>query len=294
MKLCRFNHNKIGIVQGERVLDITPLFDALEPQRWPAPPQDWMIANFALVRPELDAYLPSAEPYSLDSVQLYSPIANPGKLIGAPINYRDHIAEANADEQINHGKIYTDISEFGLFLKANSSLIGPESAVTIHLPQRRTDHEVELAIVIGKTARDVPYEQALEVVLGYTIGLDMTVRGSEFPTFRKSADTFSVLGPWLVTGDDIADPNALDLSISVNGELRQQSNTHHLIYNVQRLVAYASAMYTLYPGDVIFTGTPSGVASVKEGDRMEAQIASIGTLTIDVIPAHTPPEKAHS
>lgn len=296
MKLCRFNHNKMGIVQGERVLDITPLFDACEPPRWPAPPQDWMIANFAAVRPELAAYLPSAQTYPLDSVQLNSPIANPGKLIGAPINYQDHIAEANADQQINHGKVYTDISEFGLFLKANSSLIGPESAVEIHLPQRRTDPEVELAIVIGKTARDVSYEQALDVVLGYTIGLDMTVRGPEFPTFRKSADTFSVLGPWLVTADDIADPNALDLSLMVNGRLRQQSNTRHLIYNVQRLVAYASAMYTLYPGDVIYSGTPSGVASVEAGDRMEAHIAAIGTLTIDIThstPA-TPPEKTSS
>jgi len=119
-------------------------------------------------------------------------------------------------------------------------------------------------------------------VFGYCIGLDMTVRGPEFPGFRKSADTFAVLGPWIVTADEIADSNALDLSIRVNGELRQQSNTRYLIYNVQRLIEYASATYTLYPGDVIMTGTPAGVGPVTFGDVLDATVEGVGSMTVRV------------
>ena len=148
----------------------------------------------------------------------------------------------------------------------NSALIGCSEEVLIPLADRRTDHEVELAVIIGKKARAVSRENAMAHVFGYSIGLDMTVRGPEFPGFRKSADTFAVLGPWITTADEIADPNALDMSIRVNGELRQEANTRDLIFNVQRLIEYASAMYTLHPGDVIMTGTPAGVGPVQPGD----------------------------
>jgi 2,4-diketo-3-deoxy-L-fuconate hydrolase len=284
MKLCIFDAHRIGIVIDQQVVDVTDVFADVLPPGWPYPRHDRVIEHFAALRPRIDAAMKSGRRLPLASVRLRAPVANPGKIIGAPINYRDHIAEANADAQIHHGKTYTELDKFGLFLKANSSLIGCSEEIVIPFAERRTDHEVELAVVIDREAKRVPREQALDHVFGYCIGLDMTVRGPEFPGFRKSADTFSVLGPWIVTADEIADPNALDLSIRVNGEERQKSNTQYLIFNVQRLIEYASAMYTLHPGDVIMTGTPAGVGPVSFGDVLEATIQDIGSMTVRVAP----------
>jgi 2-keto-4-pentenoate hydratase/2-oxohepta-3-ene-1,7-dioic acid hydratase in catechol pathway len=282
MKLCLFDAHRIGIVIDQHVVDITDVFQGVAQPAWPYPLSDFVIEHFASLRGEIRAAVKSGRPIPLANVRLRAPVANPGKIIGAPINYRDHIAEANADAQINHGKTYTELDKFGLFLKAGSSLIGASEEIVIPFPDRRTDHEVELAVVIGRQGRRIRREDALDYVFGYSIGLDMTVRGPEFPGFRKSADTFAVLGPWIVTADEVADPNALDLSIRVNGELRQQSNTQYLIFNVQRLIEYASAMYTLYPGDVIMTGTPAGVSPVTWGDTLEATVQGVGSMTVRV------------
>ena len=282
MKICIFAPDKIGIILDQEVVDITPLFDALPRPAWPYPQYDWVIRHFADLQPQIDEAARTGKRVPLSSLRLQSPVANPGKIIGAPINYRDHIAEANADAEINHGKTYTDIDQFGLFLKANSSLIGCDEKIRIPFPERRTDPEIELAVVIGREAKRVGREKALDYVFGYCIGLDMTVRGPEFPSFRKSADTFSVLGPWIVTADEIPNPNALDLGISVNGALRQKSNTSCLIFNVQRLIEYASSIYTLYPGDVIMTGTPAGVGAITFGDVLEASIDGVGTMSVRI------------
>jgi 2,4-diketo-3-deoxy-L-fuconate hydrolase len=282
MKLCIFDADRIGIVIDQQVTDVTELFAGIPRPGWPYPKYDFVVHQFPTLRERMQAAANASPRLSLSSVRLHSPVANPGKIIGAPINYRDHIDEANADAEINHGKTYTELDKFGLFLKANSSLIGCSEEIEIPFADRRTDHEVELAVVIGREAKRVPREQALDYVFGYCIGLDMTLRGAEFPGFRKSPDTFSVLGPWIVTADEIADPNALDLSMRVNGELRQSSNTKYLIFNVQRLIEYASATYTLHPGDVIMTGTPAGVGPVGFGDTLEATVAGVGTMSVRV------------
>jgi 2-keto-4-pentenoate hydratase/2-oxohepta-3-ene-1,7-dioic acid hydratase in catechol pathway len=280
MKICLFNTNRIGVAFENELVDVTEAFASLAKPSWPYPLSDWVIANFQHVRPAVEQLARTGPRLALSKVKLRAPVANPSKIIGAPINYKDHIAEANADAQINHGKTYTELDKFGLFLKANGSLIGCSDEIQIPFPDRRTDHEVELAVVIGRTAKSVAREEALDYVFGYCIGLDMTVRGPEFPGFRKSADTFSVLGPWIVTEDEVTDPNALDLSIRVNGEVKQSSNTKYLIFNVQRLIEYASAMFTLYPGDVIMTGTPAGVGPVVPGDLLDASISQIGSMQV--------------
>jgi 2-keto-4-pentenoate hydratase/2-oxohepta-3-ene-1,7-dioic acid hydratase in catechol pathway len=282
MKLCLFNEFRIGVAMDDAVVDVSAAFASLPKPSWPYPQADWVVSNFEAVRSKVDEIARTSERLPISSVRLRAPVANPGKIIGAPINYRDHIDEANADAQINHGKTYTELDKFGLFLKANSSLIGCSEEVEIPFADRRTDHEVELAVIIGRKAKRVSREQALDYVFGYSIGLDMTVRGPEFPDFRKSADTFSVLGPWIVTRDEIADPNLLDLSIKVNGEVKQASNTKFLIFNVQRLIEYASAMYTLYPGDVIMTGTPAGVGPIAPGDVMDATVAGVGRMQVRI------------
>jgi 2-keto-4-pentenoate hydratase/2-oxohepta-3-ene-1,7-dioic acid hydratase in catechol pathway len=141
---------------------------------------------------------------------------------------------------------------------------------------------VELVFVIGKTASRVSRADALQYVAGYAVGLDITIRGSEDRSFRKSPDGYAVLGPWLVTADEVPDPGSLDLELSVNGELRQRSNTKYLILGVAELIEMASAMYTLYPGDLIYTGTPEGVSPIEPGDRIAATIQALGTLNVVV------------
>jgi 2-keto-4-pentenoate hydratase/2-oxohepta-3-ene-1,7-dioic acid hydratase in catechol pathway len=150
------------------------------------------------------------------------------------------------------------------------------------MPDRRTDHEVELALIIGKPASQISRDRALECVAGYCIGLDITIRGAEERSLRKSPDSYSVLGPWLVTADEIPDPGDLGLRLSVNGEVRQESSTADLILGVPELIEYASSFYTLVPGDVIFTGTPAGVSPIQPGDTITASIDKIGTMQVHV------------
>jgi len=288
MSLCRFDKNRLGIVQGGEVLDVTKALEAIPGQRWPLAPGDPLIANLKKVLAAAKKLAPRAKKKPLAKVKLLSPVANPGKIIAAPINYNDHIAESIKDPGIAHGRtnIAKGIGDWGLFLKAGSSLIGFGEEIRIRWPERRNDHEVELAVIIGKKGNKIPRERAMDHVCAYSIGLDMTVRGPELQCFRKSIDTYSVLGPWLVTADEIADPNALDLSITVNGELRQNSNTKYLVYDVQRLIEFGSAMYTLHPGDVIMTGTPAGVSPVKPGDLLHAKVQGVGEADIRIAPQY--------
>jgi 2-keto-4-pentenoate hydratase/2-oxohepta-3-ene-1,7-dioic acid hydratase in catechol pathway len=150
------------------------------------------------------------------------------------------------------------------------------------MTDRRNDHEVELAVVIGRECRRATLDNALDFVAGYAIGLDMTIRGPEMPSWRKSVDTYAVCGPWLTTKDEVPDPNNLRLSLKVNGETRQDSTTARMAYNVHKLIEYATSMYTLYPGDLIFSGTPEGVGPVKPGDTITAEIEKVGRFEIEV------------
>jgi 2-keto-4-pentenoate hydratase/2-oxohepta-3-ene-1,7-dioic acid hydratase in catechol pathway len=284
MKLCRFDNDRLGVVQGDQVLDVSQALAEIPMQRWPLAQGDPLIANLERVAAAAKRLMPSAPRKPLAQAKLLSPVANPGKIVAAPINYSDHIAESIKDPGIAHGRtnIAKGIGDWGLFLKANSSLVGFGEEIRLRWPERRNDHEVELALIIGRKGNKIPRDRAMEHVCAYSIGLDMTVRGPELQCFRKSIDTYSVLGPWLVTADEIADPNALDLSITVNGETRQKSNTKYLIYDVQRLIEFGSAMYTLHPGDVIMTGTPAGVSPVKPGDVLHAYVQGVGEADIRI------------
>jgi 2-keto-4-pentenoate hydratase/2-oxohepta-3-ene-1,7-dioic acid hydratase in catechol pathway len=284
MKLCRFNDNRLGVVEGETVKDVTTALDVLPQVCYPFPGHDALIANLASVAGRARTLAAAAPAVPLANVRLLSPVANPGKLIAAPVNYQKHLDEVRGDSQIHHGNVAHTITihSAGLFLKATSSLVGPGEGVALRKLDRRTDHEVELAVVVGMEARNVAAANALKYVAGYSIGLDITIRGSEDRSFRKSPDSYSVLGPWLVTADEIPDPGSLDLQIAVNGEQRQKSNTRYLILGVAELIELASSFYTLYPGDVIYTGTPEGVSPIEPGDRIVATIQRIGTMDIAV------------
>lgn len=286
MKICRFNGDRLGIVQQGEVWDVTGVLDQLPAQRYPLPQHDLFIAALPQLRPALLRAMEGATRHALSEVRFASPVANPGKIIGAPINYEAHAAESKANQAIAHGRNVTSIADWGLFLKAGSSMIGCDQDIVLRFPDRRNDHEVELGVVIGSTCHRVRREDAMAHVAGYTVALDMTLRGTEFQCFRKSIDSYSVLGPWMVTADEISDPNQLDLWIKVNGEMRQQSNTRHLVYDIARLIEFASSFYTLQPGDVIMSGTPEGVGPVHPGDVLEAGVAQVGEFTIRIAPQY--------
>lgn len=286
MKICRFNDNRLGLVEGDQVKDVTSVLDGLPAFRVPLPPFDPVIAEFARLRPLIEAAAETALAVPLGGVRLLSPVGNPGKIVAAPVNYRAHLDEVNDSAALHHGNLINEIHRAGLFLKATSSLIGVSDLVKLRFPDRRNDHEVELAVVIGRPASRVSAADALDFVAGYAIGLDMTLRGPEERSFRKSIDTYTVLGPWMVTADELPDPTALDLRILVNGERRQQANTQDLILSVAELIAFASSFYTLMPGDILLTGTPEGVGPVVPGDKMVASISSIGEIEVGIFESY--------
>ncbi|MFE9328851.1 fumarylacetoacetate hydrolase family protein [Nocardia sp. NPDC052278] len=219
------------------------------------------------------AQLQSLPHQPLQDAEFGVPLPAPGKVIGAPANYYEHVDEM-PDAQT--------IMDWGAFLKAPSSVIGPRGVVQLPYTDKRTDYEAELAVVIGSTTRNVSADRALDQVFGYTCLLDITVRSTEDRSTRKSFDTFTPLGPWITTVDEIGDPGRLDLKCWVNAALRQHSSTSKLIYGVHELIAYISSVMTLHPGDVIATGTPAGVGPIVAGDVIAVEINGLGRLEVDV------------
>jgi 2-keto-4-pentenoate hydratase/2-oxohepta-3-ene-1,7-dioic acid hydratase in catechol pathway len=282
MKICRFGNNQLGVVEGDKVKDVSAALDVLPLHTYPFPQHDVLIANLPAVVARIKTLLGNAPAIALADVALLSPVANPGKIIAAPVNYEKHLKEVLGDPNIHHNNQIGEIQRVGLFLKANSSLVGASQGVALRKRDRRNDHEVELAVIIGKEANNVSRAEALNYVAGYSIGLDITIRGPEERSLRKSPDSYTVLGPWLVTADELSDPSALDLSITVDGSVRQKSNTSDLILDVAHLIEFASSFYTLHPGDIIITGTPEGVGPIEPGQTMVAAIEKIGTMEVAI------------
>ena len=282
MKYCRYNDNRIGVVRGDEVFDVTAIVESLPAHRYPFPIGDALVANLDSLRGEMERLADAAQGVPASSVRFLSPVANPTKVIGVPVNYQAHADEAKADAEVSVAARRGGIEEQGLFLKANSALVGPSEGVAVRFPDRRTDHEAELGLIIGKTACDVAYDEALDYVAGYAIALDMVVRGTEDRSMRKSVDTYAVLGPWLTTADEIPDPDSIAFELSVNGETRQKSNTELMIMDCRRQIEWASSFYTLHPGDIIMTGTCEGVSRVLPGDTMHLEFAGLGAMDVPI------------
>jgi 2-keto-4-pentenoate hydratase/2-oxohepta-3-ene-1,7-dioic acid hydratase in catechol pathway len=291
MRLCRFNADRLGVLQDSVVCDVTAALSVLPSSVYPLPRFDPLIAHLDQVLLRVNQLLPSAARFPLDSVKLLSPVANPGKIVAAPVNYKKHLEEARADAQIHHNNQVLEIQKIGLFLKATSSLVGPSEGVLIRHPERRNDHEAELVVVIGKSGSQIRAKDAWSYIAGYSIGLDMTTRGPEERSLRKSIDSYSVLGPCLVTADEIEDPSDIDFWLTVNDEPRQKANTRDLIIGIPELIEFASAFYTLHPGDLIYTGTPEGVGPVQPGDRIVTEFRGIGRMEVAV---HAAPQQPRS
>lgn len=278
MRLIRYDDGRLGAMsEDEWLVDITDIVGH-DPSFWPSTGMVQLIARYDVLRGRIAERLKRGERQPLASVRLDCPIAWPNKIIAFPANYDAHINE------MKDGLISTfKASGQGFFLKANSSLSGPADPVLLPpIPGREVHHEAELAIIIGKGGRAATREQAIEHIFGYACLLDIVVRGKEERVMRKSFDSFCPLGPWIRTADEVTDPGDLELSLTVNGQPRQKANTRDLIVDIPAMIVMASSVMTLFPGDVIATGTPAGVGPIHDGDLLHIEIEEIGSMDIGV------------
>jgi 2-keto-4-pentenoate hydratase/2-oxohepta-3-ene-1,7-dioic acid hydratase in catechol pathway len=274
MKIARFNGGRIGIVVGDTIRDVT-VAAGIDPAEWPPVGPVRLIADFAALRDKLAAAAQMASPLPLDEARLETPVPWPNKVIAYPTNYRDHAAEMASTTR-------ADLQ--GYFLKANSSLSGPNDPIELpDVPGREVHHECEIAVVIGKQGRQIPIARAIDHVFGYSCLLDITIRGKEERVMRKSFDTFTPVGPWIVTADEIPDPADIGMRLWVNGQMRQEATTKDLIVDIAQMIALASSASTLYPGDIIATGTPAGVGPIRDGDRVTIEVDHVGRMSVPVV-----------
>lgn len=282
----------VGYLEGERVVDFTRAFRMFcVVHGYPVLADPWSLAAmieaglfdrdlFAEVRQFIEDHGLTGE-LTVAAPRLKAPISRPRRIIALGLNYAAHAAESGRKPP----------KDPIFFLKSPTAVIGPEEQVVIPRGVGRVDPEVELAVVIGKGGRRIPRTRAREHIAGYTIMNDVTARDLQRqamdaanPWFMsKSFDTFAPLGPCVLLPEDPAEPCELDLRLRVNGEVRQQSNTRDLIFTIPELIARFSRYVSLEAGDIIATGTPSGIAPIHPGDVMEAEIERIGVLRNPVV-----------
>ena len=321
MKLVTYESGKqprVGVVEGEVVVDVRAAIEMVSRRRVPRllsarpafkaaghkvlesgfAPRDmvellergegWRRALGVITRSLARALDPAAAPRGLmtplDSARLRAPLARPGKITCVGLNYADHAREQGIEPPTS--PIF--------FLKSGNTICGPGDEVRMPPNSTQVDYEAEFAVVIGKGGSGIPEERAYEHVAGYMILNDVTARDMQFSDKQwyrgKSCDTFAPTGPWITTRDEVPDPHTLRISLILNGETMQDSNTSNLIFKVPYLVSYLSQSITWEPGDVISTGTPPGVGVfrkpqvfLKAGDSMSVTVEKLGTLTNPVV-----------
>tara|TARA_B100000678_G_scaffold194544_1_gene162970 strand:+ start:14319 stop:15155 length:837 start_codon:yes stop_codon:yes gene_type:complete len=270
MKLARYEAGsgaKIGIVEGDTIQELS--FDGSMIE---------LISDWATIAPTIDV-LKTGQSYAVSDVHLLAPVARPGKIFAIGLNYADHIEESKMETPAN--QVW--------FTKAVTSVNGPFDPILIAKDGPYVDYEVELVAVIGKGGKHISASEAPAHIFGYCVGNDVTERFWQHRTpqwsLGKSFDTHAPIGPWITTADEVSDPHVLDLSCSVNGEVRQKSNTQHLVFNIWEQIEHLSAGMTLEPGDLIFTGTPGGVGAAMDprkflqpGDVVSCDVAGLGSI----------------
>ena len=292
MKLALFDDNRLGVVTSTLGGDV--LVDVTDSLPWPHDPDPltagWWRAlcrDFAELAPELVAAAERGTPRPVHEVVLQAPVLGPSKVLAAASNYGEHVAEMHGVQERTLGRVEAWMMEFDVFLKAPSSIVGPGAEIVLPAEvvaaEQEIHHESELVVVIGRGGKDIPVEAAMDAVLGFTAGLDITVRSAADRSRRKSYDSFSPVGPWIVTTDEIGDGSGLDILLTSGGETRQSVNTRDLLTPVPQIVSYASRVMTLNPGDVLFTGAPPGVGPIAAGEKLEMTIDGIGSMTVQVV-----------
>ncbi|HEX7782238.1 MAG TPA: fumarylacetoacetate hydrolase family protein [Sphingobium sp.] len=283
MKLLRYRWNdgvRPGVLVGEHVLAL---------DRIGFPTMRDVIAGGAEALEQIRAYAATAAPdAALADVEILAPVERPGKYLAIGMNYPKHLEEADRAgvPRFQH-QVW--------FNKQTTCIVGPHDLIVRGVTEK-LDYEVELAVVVGKTAKHVSEANAQDYVFGYMVANDVSARDWQFHsntmTMGKSFDTHGPIGPWIVTADEIADPHRLNLRCYVNGELRQSNNTGKMIANIWQQIAYLSKAFTLEPGDLLATGTPEGVGVAREpqcflqaGDIVRCEIDGIGTIENQVVEA---------
>lgn len=286
MKIATFSvqsEQHIGLVQDDQIISLT----ALCPEEFPACMKKFIERGSELrSRAEqlIEQRVYNDAIFKTSEVKILPPIAKPDKIICVGLNYFDHCKETGMEPPESPV----------IFSKYANAIAGHNDAIEIPINSTEVDFEAELAFVIGKEAKHVSEEEAIEYVFGYTIMNDISARDLQFQDGQwsrgKSADTFAPFGPVVVTKDEVGDPHNLAISLELNGEIMQDSNTSNLIFTVPKIVSFLSQSMTLMPGDLIATGTPPGVGMgrnpkiwLKNGDRMNVSIEKIGTLSNHVI-----------
>ena len=287
MRLAILDGLRLGVVCETTVIDVTAALP------WPHDPDPltagwWrrLCRDLDLVRPALAAAArdPAAPRVEVGAARLLAPAVNPSKIVAAASNYQEHVAEMHEVQGRTLGRVESWMMEFDVFLKAPSSIAGPRDDIVLPADQRDREihHEAELVAIVGKGGKDIAPRDALSRIAGYTIGLDITVRSKADRSRRKSYDTFSPLGPWLVTSDEAGDPADMDIELERNGVPKQKVSTRDMLVPVQDIVAYASRVMTLLPGDVLFTGAPPGVGPIEPGDTLRVRISRLGEMGLTV------------
>jgi len=280
MKLYVYNDYRLAVLAEDGTLaDIT---DLVPEHTSPKERTNALVAAWAGAKATVAERAKAGHGVALADVTVRAPQPQPRNLFAAPINYHKHQQEMGGGNGVYGDRQILDVSVRKGFLKAVTSIVGPDGAIELPFADRRFDHEAEVGIIISKEAKRVSEEEALDYVFGYTPLLDITLRGEEDRSWRKSMDTFTPIGPYIVTADEIEDPADLDFWLTVNGELRQKSNTSYLIYSIAKLISEYSQVVTLQPGDIIATGTPEGVGQILPGDTVVLTIPAIGELTMPV------------
>lgn len=286
MKFCVLNDYRLGVAVDGGVVDVT---DALP---WPVDPDPvlagwWrrLCRDYDEVAEKLAKAAADGEVLPLSQVTLRAPAVNPSKIVAAASNYADHVAEMHGVQERTLGRVEDWMMTFDVFLKAPSSISGPEEPIVLPHDVLTAGHEIhhesELVVVIGKGGKDIRAQDALGHVFGYVIGLDITVRAAADRSRRKSYDTFSPLGPYVVTADEA--PDTFEILLEIDGDTRQKVSTADMITPVPAIIERASSVMTLLPGDLIFTGAPPGVGPIHPGEMLVASITGLGTLRTEVV-----------
>ena len=277
MKLATFTHGgetRIGVVVGELVVDLRKAAPEL-----PTNMRDFLVGGDVAMTVAREAQTASEHALAVVDVELQSPVINPGKILAIGLNYADHIEESGAATP----KVQM------WFNKQTTATNGPYNDIAKPSVSDLLDYEGELVFIIGKRAKHVPRDRAHEVIAGYCCGNDVSVRDwqrrSQTMQIGKSFDTHAPFGPWMVTPDEVGDPHDLSLRTYVNGEKRQDTNTQHMVFDCFDQIAHLTQAFTLEPGDVIYTGTSSGVAAAQTpppwlvvGDLVRVEIENIGYI----------------
>ena len=282
MKLARFNGGHIGVVEGDQIVDVS-VAAGVDPDEWPPVGMNRVIAAFGERRAAIAAAAAAGPKVALASVYLDTPLPWPHKLLAMPNNFAAHGAEMRLKNFSGSSTNSVSADEAGFFMKSNGSLSGPSEPIVLpERPDREFHYECELATIVGKGGKDIAAADALDHIFGYACLIDVTMRGLGERVMRKSFDTFTPVGPWITTSDEVGLPDDLTLQLWLNGELRQHAVAHEMVVGIREQIALCSSVTRLQPGDIIASGTMAGVGKLAAGDRIAIEISRVGRMELAV------------